>query len=570
MKRRDISRAAIGLWLTALLVLAGCSAGGESTDTDTESAASGADSGAESAAAQGATLTVGMPNGTQTDNSNPFSTTSSGNSLGYTWAIYEPLFQVNPIDPTSEPEPWLAESVEWNEDFTEVTFTVREGVTWSDGEEFTAEDVAFSMQLRADNEAINTFALPFDEVTTEGDTVTVSFTDGQYVNQNKILNLIIVPEHIWSGFEDPSTELNTEPIGTGPYLLDSWTPQAATLVPNEDYWNGDPAVPELRYSSYNDNNALTTALAAGDVQWGWTFIADYEDVYIAQDPEHNNFWAPAGLAADVLYLNTTEKPFNDPAVRQALNLVIDREAIHTQATSSVFPQLDSVTGLPTGVGDEFVAPDYQGENFSVDPDAAAQVLADAGYTKEGETLVDPDGEPVTFTLTNPAGWNDYLTSLQIVADAVAPLGIEATVEAANTDAWFDDIAAGNFQASLHWTDAGFTPYDLYSNIMDGAQYKPVGEAASWNFGRYQNEEVTSALAEFAAASDEGARQEALETVQQAFVEDVPAIAMVARSFAAEYSTANYVGWPSEEDPYNQPQPTGPQASQILMRLQPAE
>jgi peptide/nickel transport system substrate-binding protein len=389
------------------------------------------------------------------------------------------------------------------------------------------------------------------------------------VNQFKVMNLFMVPEHIWSAVDDPTTFLNQEPVGTGPYVLQEWTPQAATLVPNEDYWGGDPAVPELRYSSYNDNNALTTALANGDVQWGWTFIADYEDVYIARDPEHHNFWAPAGLGADVLYLNTTTKPFDDPAMRRALNLVIDREAIHTQATSGVFPLLENVTGIPTPIGEEYIAEDYQGESFEVDVDAAREVLADAGYTLDGDTLMDPDGEPVTFTLTNPAGWNDYLTSLQIVADAVSQLGIEATVQAANTDAWFNDIAAGNFQASIHWTDAGSTPWDLYANILDGAQVRPIGESATWNFGRYENEEATAALARFASSSDEDERQEALDAVQRVFVEEVPAIALVTRPFAAEYSTRNYVGWPGPDDPYNSPLPTGPAASQILMNLTPA-
>jgi len=559
MSTRTLRATAVGI--VTVVVLAGCSAAGESSDAGTTSEAGGA--------VQGATLTIGMPNGTQTENHNPFVNTSSAQSLGYAYAIYEPLVQVNPIDPTSEPVPWLAESWEWSDDYTSVAFTVREGVTWSDGEDLTPDDVAYSMELRRDNEALNTFALPFDEVTTEGDTVTVSFTAPQYVNQNKVLNLYVVPEHIWSQVDDPTTDVNADPVGTGPYVLESWTPQAATLVPNEDYWGGEPAVPELRYSSYNDNNALTTALANGEVQWGWTFIADYENVYIAQDPEDHKFWAPGGLGADVLFLNTAEKPFDDPALRRALNMVVDRSAIHTQATSGVFPELTNVTGIPTPVGEEFVAPQFADQTFAVDVEGAKQVLADAGYTLDGDTLMDPDGEPVTFTLTNPAGWNDYLTSLQIVSDAVQPLGIEATVEAANVDAWFNDIANGDFQASMHWTDSGSTPWDLYANIMDGAQHRPLGESATWNFGRYENQEVTEALATFASSSDEQARQESLETVQEIFVEQVPALAMVTRPFAAEYSTEHYVGWPSEEDPYNQPQPTGPQASQILMNLEPA-
>jgi peptide/nickel transport system substrate-binding protein len=550
---RRLTSAALGLAALAL-VATSCSAGGATGSSTT---------------AAGQTLTIGMPNGSQTDNSNPFMNTSSAMSLGYAFAIYEPLVQVNPIQPTQDPVPWLAESWKWSADFTSITFTIRDGVKWSDGEALTAKDVAYSIGLRKDNDALNTAALPYKDVATEGKTVTVTFKSSQYVNQNKVLNLFVVPEHIWSKITDPTTDLNQNPIGSGPYTLKSWTPQAAILVPNPGYWGGKPAVPELRYTSYNDNNALTTALVNGDAQWGWTFIADYENVYISKDKAHNTFWAPAGLGIDTLYLNTETAPFKDVALRKALNMVIDRAAVHTTATSGVFPQLESITGLPTPAGDDFVASAYAGKKFAVDVAGAKKVLADAGYTLDGSTLKDPSGTAVTFTLTDPTGWSDYLTSLQLIADAVKPLGITATVEGMNADAWFTAIANGDFQATMHWTDSGATPWDMYSDIMDGAQYVALGQKANWNFGRFQDAGATKALATFATSPDEATRKTALDAVQKVFVEQVPAIGMVARPTAAEYSTKNYVGWPSADDPYNQPQPTGPQASQILMKLKPA-
>jgi peptide/nickel transport system substrate-binding protein len=444
-------------------------------------------------------------------------------------------------------------------------------VTWSDGEEFTADDIAFSIQLRMDFEALNAAALPYDTVETDGAAVTVSFTTGQYVNQSKLYDLVMVPEHIWADVEDPTTDTNADPVGTGPYTLKSWTPQAATVVARDDYWGGEPAVPEIRYSSYNDNNALTTALTTGEAQWGWTFIADFENVYIAQDPEHYHQYAAGGLGIDVLYLNNETKPFDDKAFRQALNMVIDRQELVDVATSGVNPALTSVTGLPLPAGEEFLAAEYADQEYEVDVEGARALLEDAGYTWEGEKLVDPDGEEVTFELVNPAGWNDYLTALDLIKNSAAELGATATVNPVNQDGWFADIIpGGDFQATLHWTDGGATPWDMYADIMDGAQYKKLGEPATWNFGRFQNEDATQALADYAAATDDGARTEALATIQKVFVEEVPGIAIWTRPATAQYSTQNYVGWPSEEDPYNQPQPTGVQAAQILMNLEPAD
>ncbi|NNU26985.1 ABC transporter substrate-binding protein [Isoptericola sediminis] len=562
MRIRKLSASLAGVAAVALLATA-CGGGG-----DTDTSADTADD--QTAAATGEVLTVGMPNGTQTENQSPFATGSAALSLGYAFVIYEPLMMANDAKPAEEPQPWLAESIEWNDDYTQAVVTPREGVTWSDGEAFDAEDVAFSIQLRQDHEGLNTSALPIESVESDGTTVTVTFGSPQYVNTAKLADMLIVPEHLWADVEDPTTYTNTEPVGTGPYTLESWTPQAATVVARDDYWGGELSVPEIRYSSYNDNNALTTALTTGEAQWGWTFIADYENVYIAADPEHYHQYAAAGLGIDALFVNNEEKPFDDVAFRQALNMALDRQSITDVATSGVNPPITSVTGLPLPAGEEFISDELAGEELSADVEGAKQVLTDAGYTGVGEQLVDPDGEPVTFELTNPAGWNDYLTALDLIKNAAAELGAEATVQPANADGWFADIVPpGNFDATLHWTDGGATPWDLYSNMMDGAQYEPLGEPASWNFGRYRNEDVTEALATYAATTDDAERSEALATIQQHFVEDVPAIALWARPATAQYSTVNYVGWPSEEDPYNQPQPTGSQALQILLELEPA-
>ena len=547
--------AAGAIVVAAGLAFTGCSAGG----------GGGGDS-------SNKVLTIGMPNGPQAPNQNPLATGSASLSLGYAYVVYESLMQINELHPTDEPTPWLAESVEWNDDSTQAIITAREGVKWSDGEDFTADDIAFSIQLRKDNPELNIdFPDQYGDISVDGDTVTVDFTTSQYVNRDKLYKLLIVPEHIWADV-DPVQFTDDEMIGTGPYLLDQFTPQSVTMKPNPDYWGGQPKVGTLRYDTFNDNNGLTTALTTGEAQWGWTFIPDYENTFIAKDPEHFHQVAGGGFGVDVLYLNNETKPFDDPAYRRALNLVVDRAEISEKAGYGVWPQISSVTGLPQPSGDAYIAPEFDGAELEVDVDGAKQLLTDAGYTWDSsDKLVDPDGTAVTFTLTNPAGWSDYLSALDIIKAGAEQLGATATVEPAVQDTWFNDIIPfGNFQASLHWTDGGSTPWNMYSNIMDGASYVPLGESATWNFGRYKNDAVTQALADFKAGTDDNARSAALDVVQKAFVEDVPGLVIWSRPAVAQYSTVNYTGFPTDEDPYANPQPTGPQAALILSKLVPTE
>ncbi len=517
-------------------------------------------------------LTIGMPNGPQQPNQNPLANGSASLSLGYAFAVYESLMQVNELKPTDPPTPWLAESVEWNDDSTQAVITARDGVTWSDGTDFTAEDIAFSIQLRKDNTELNTdFPDQYGDITVDGNTVTVGFKSGQYVNRDKLLKLLVVPKHLWEN-QDPVTWTDDDMVGTGPFKLKTFTPQAVTLEPNADYWGETPKVGTLRYDTFNDNAGLTTALTTGEAQWGWTFIPDYENTFIAKDPDHFHQVAGGGFGVDVLYLNNQTKPFDDVAFRTALNMVVDRADISKTAGYGVWPQITSVTGLPQPSGDAFISDAYADQELSVDVDGAKQVLTDAGYTWDGSgALVDPDGEKVAFTLQNPTGWTDYLDALGIISEGAKKLGVDAPVEGVVQDTWFNDIIPlGNFQASLHWTDGGSTPWNMYSNIMDGASYVPVGEPATWNFGRYQDDEVTQALADFKAGTSDEDRAAALDVVQKHFVQDVPGLVIWSRPAVAQYSTVNYTGFPTDDDPYANPQPTGPQAALILSKLTPTK
>ncbi|MFI7599505.1 ABC transporter substrate-binding protein [Actinoplanes sp. NPDC049681] len=518
-------------------------------------------------------LTVGMPNGPQTENHNPFLSTSAGASLGYRWMIYEPLMMWNPVKPADPSKPWLATGAEWSPDFKKVTITVRDNATWSDGQKVTGDDVAFTFNLIKSNEALNTGATPYGEITASGNTVTVTFTSSMFVYKDKWLGQTpIVPKHIWEKISDPSKDANKNPIGSGPYTLKSFTPQTTTLsVRTGGYWQDLPQVKELRYTSYTDNNAQTTALSDGSNEWSFVFIPNYKTVFLDKDPAHYKVWAPPVLGIHGLYINTTKKPFDDPKLRQAMNMVVNREDIFNQAEAGYFhPLVTSVTGLPTPAGDAFIAPEYKGKTHSVDVAGAKSLLEQAGYKLNGTTLTDPSGKPVKITLTDPSGWSDYQTSLEIVKSNLAEIGIQATVDKANQDAWFRNVEEGNFDATFRWTNGGSTPWDIYQTVMDGKLLKPVGTASpAGNFGRFKNDEATKAIQDYANASDDAARTTAINTLQKVFVEQAPMIPVGADNVGMAYSTKNWVGWPDDTNPYGAGQPTQANALDVVLHLKPA-
>jgi len=551
--RLRTSLAAAGI--AAALVLTGCAGGGAGTDDDSSGTVA---------------LTIAKPDGAiTTESNNPYLGDSSAAKYSYRMVMFEPLALVNPTGDLGT-TPWLAESVTWNDDFTQLTAVARSGVKWSDGEDFTADDIAFSFNQVLDGKLNDTNALDLKSVNVDGDTVTIDFNSSKYTQQARVLHFAIVPEHIWSEIEDPNTDPLTgegQAVGTGPYVLDSWTTESVTLTANPDYWGGELAVPKLNYVSYGDNAALTTALATGDADWAQAFIPQIQDSYLAAD-EDNHFLASPTAGAGTLFMNLQTKPFNDPALRQALAWTIDRQAYVDIAREGASEAVWSVTGLGTLLEDEII-PDYAGQNYSVDVDKAREILTDAGYTWQDEKLVDPDGEAVSFSISVPAGWSDWNTEQALIAEELKEgLGIEVKIDQPDWGGWDAARQEGSFQAIIHWLEDTGNAYGLYTSTMDPKWI--VDDKAQFNFGRFDDPAVTEALNTYANASSDADREAALAVVQKAYVENVPAIPLGAHPLLGEFNTRNYVGWPSENDQYASADPTQPAIVQILTKLQPAE
>lgn len=518
-----------------------------------------------------AVLNIGMPQGaTMNNNNNPLLPTSAAAQLGYRYMIYEPIAMWNQVKPAEAPRPWLAAKIEWADNYRKLTLTARDGVKFSDGTPMTAEDLAYAFQLMKDHKALNGSALPIDSATVQGDRAVITFTGSQFVRQASVLSTLVVPKHLWSGLSDPTTDTVAKPVGTGPYTLKSFTPQTVTLTTRQGYWQDAPKVTELRYTTYSGNDAITSALAGGALEWTYAFLPDARKLYQDKDPQHNKLWFPPNLSADGLWINTTLKPFDNPVLRRAMSMVVDRDDIFELAEAGYFkPKVESVTGLPTPAGDAFIAPAHKGKKATADAPTAKRLLTDNGFTYRGADLVDPSGKPVALTLTDPAGWGDYQTALTIIADNLKAIGIRTSIDKADQNAWETNIATGNFQAAMRWSNGGATPYDFYKDVMDGAALKPVGRPATGNYGRFDSPEATKALEEYANAADDASRTTAMNTLQDVFAEQAPMIPTSAGNLGAEYSTRHWTGWPDDADPYAPVQPTQTTALDVVLHLKPA-
>lgn len=404
MQRSTLSRFA-GLALAGALILAACG-GPASSDSSSDTGT--------------LTAVIGYGNNQSWD---PTQTASAFSMASFT-NVYEPLVLGDPI--TREPQPGLA-AVPTEVDGETITFELREGAKWSDGQPVTAEDVAFTyarildpeenVQLRA------FFSGWLEEVAATGET-TVEFRlkqPFQYALE-RVQTAMIVPQHVFDGKWEEAAAGKT--LGSGPYKI---TEQAAldhTTFEKNDQYNGEhPAqYDKMVWRSIVDAAPRVAAISGARPQ---AQIADNIPPANLEQlrKDGREVEAVQGQNNVFLMFNTTKAPFDDKRVRQALHYAIDKEkAVQVAlkgegvgATSYLNPELEAYQAAAT--------------DFAYDPDQARQLLQEAGV-KNLE---------VTLSSTNTSLVADTINVIKEGWDAV---GVNTTLNPQDTKALFSKLDGG--------------------------------------------------------------------------------------------------------------------------------
>ncbi|MFB0833984.1 ABC transporter substrate-binding protein [Arthrobacter halodurans] len=400
--------------------------------------------------------------------------------------VYEGLVEV---DQEGEIQPLLAESWEQSEDRKDYTFKLREGVTFSNGEAFDAEDVKFSIERVQSDAWVSGMKAKMDivdKVTVESPTsVTVSLkqpSNAWLFNMTTLVGAMFDP----SGVED----LANEAIGTGPFSLESWTRgDSIKFAARDDYWGTAPKVQNATLRYFGDAVATTNALRSGDV----------DVVYNMQAPELVNsfqsddaFQVLEGTSNGeiVLSMNNKAAPFDDVRVRQAVMHAIDRQAVVDTAWNG----LGTVVGGPVPPTDPY----YEDLNgvYPYDPEKAKSLLKEAGV----ENL------DITFTVpTRP-----YASAIsEIVVSQLSDVGINATIETAEFPAV--------------WLDKVFTQHDYQMSVVLAVEARDV--LTMFNNPDYYlgfDNEAIAPLAAEADRADEDGYVEGMQEVVRTIVDEAGA------------------------------------------------
>lgn len=546
-RKRLVSTLAVGL--SAALILAGCSATVDGGGNGSNGGGSGS-------------LLLAADNGSPTfeKNFNPYSTSKRTTST----IIYEPLVVLNTL--TGDTTPFLAS------DFTQpdaktIVVTLRDGVKWSDGTDFTAADVEYTYQMLKDFPANDTTGVwqHLESIEADGSTVTMHLQVEDVPAAPIVLGVPIVPEHIWKDQTDPVTFTNEAPVGTGPYTLGDFTPNQYTLEKYKDYWQADKvAADELVLPASNTQLDVVN----NGYDWAYAFMTDVENTWVKAG-EGNTFWFPPGGTV-ALIPNMTKAPFNDVNFRKGLSATIDRSKIADIAEEG-YVDAAGQSGLLLPNQEAWLNADLPNKGaVAQDLDAATEFFAAAGYTKSGDKLVDANGTQLSVTLTTPSGWTDWLRGAQEVQKQLQAAGIAVSLNQPQPAAY--ELARNNGEFDLAMGSFGGTGsvFQDFNTLLNSEFATPVGTTTMGNFQRFTDAAVDDLLAQLKVTVDVDKQKEIVNELQTAMYDQVPVVSMFYGGLWGLFSEKSFTNWPSADDNYASPATWGANPLLVLTNIKRVE
>ena len=377
---------------------------------------------------------------------------------------------------------------------------------------------------------------------------------------SQLVNVPIVPRHVWSKVKNVTEFANPNPVGSGPFnRVTRFSGQSYQLSKNKSYWaKGLPRIDCVERIFTASNDAGLLQIVSGQADWTHNFVPNVESAYQEKDPKnYHNAYLTTALPVSLTF-NTTEYPYSLVAFRKGVSQAIDRNMVSKLGEYGYAPPTTAL-GLeqlyPKWINPAIRAKAKQLATF--DPAAARKTFTDAGFTYRGSRLMDPKGAPVSFPMHVIGGWSDWVASLQIISRNLQAVGIDASVKIEpDWPAWVSNSAISGTKPSLIWSNGGGdpTPYAYFFSHFDPSQVVPTGQdaLALGNFERNSNAQAAVVLRQFKGTLDRKKQLQAAYKLQEIFLNELPYIPLFIGPRWSTYSSKFFKGWVTWQNQYADP------------------
>ncbi|MHB8589620.1 MAG: ABC transporter substrate-binding protein [Candidatus Dormibacteraceae bacterium] len=545
---------------------------------------------------------------------NPYDGNSVASSMGTRTMVNEPLIEFDQLDATAAgTHPWLATAYAFQNAGKDLQVTIRQNVKFNDGSSFGPADVAATFKAMENPKADTTGVPPqASDPTVSGNTVTLHFSAAEYTGLFPILgNTYILKASVADQIAQNPTMTIANPVGTGPFMLKSYSSSLIKWKPNPNYWGGTPPESEIDTPSIATNAAASDALVSGQLDWAGNDIPNVYANYVNLNPLTNHAWFAAGSTVTLWFNlnpgNGGATGINDAAVRKAVSYGVDRNALALLGESGYEQPASSSSGLILPNQSAFLPSDgsLKGDlSLSGNvPDAATakadslpagmdvyDILKNGGWTPPATSRYDSTagtfksggncdgsntancwtkgGQIIKFSVYDPVPFSDYWENAALMSQELQPLGMDVTTKPAQGYSdWNTNITSNpsQWQTAIHWGSGGSIPYTQYQNWFDSKDANSVA-----HYIGYSNPSADAALRKYESTdpSDTASLYPIVQQLEKIMSTDVPEAPLLYGADWNVFSSAKYTGWPNQSHPYMNPSPSDPQMPYILMQLKP--
>jgi peptide/nickel transport system substrate-binding protein len=414
----------------------------------------------------------------------------------------------------------LAESWDISKDGLAMTFHLRKGVMWTDGVEFTADDVMYGYKTIIDPRTPTAYSEDFKQVkkaeVLDRYTFRVTYEKPFAPALSSWASaLVILPKHLLEGKDITKSELTRNPVGMGPYKLNKWIAgQELILDSNRQYFEGRPYIDHFIYRVIPDPATMFLELQTGGIDMmGLTPIQYTKQT--ETDFFRKNFckFRYPQFAYTYMAFNLKHPFFKDKRVRQAIAYAIDKSEI-----------IDVVLfGLGSPATGPYVPNTWpynpNVKKYEYNPEKAKQLLEEAGWKDtDGDGILDKDGRPFKFTILTNMGNKLRMNTATIIQWKLAQIGIQVEIRALEWSTFINEfVDKRRFEAVILGWSIGLDPdqYDIWNSGKT--------KEKEFNFASYSNPEVDRLLEEGRRTFNIEERKKAYFRIQEILAEDLPYI-----------------------------------------------
>ncbi|MDP2681717.1 MAG: peptide-binding protein [Deltaproteobacteria bacterium] len=426
----------------------------------------------------------------------------------------------------------LAESWDISKDGLVITFYLKKGVKWTDGVEFTADDVMFGYKTIIDEKTPTAYSEDFKQVkkaeVIDKYTFRIIYEKPFAPALGSWSYIVVLPKHLLEGKDITKSELGRHPIGMGRFKFLKWTPgQEVVLEANQGYFEGRPYIDRYIYRVIPDPATMFLELKAGGIDWmGLTpiqYTRQTNTAYLEKNFKKYRYPVPAytymGLNMCLRREPDTGKCmekhpwFGDKRVRQAIAYAIDKQEI--------------VDGILFGLGSPATGPYVPNtwpynpnvKKYEYNPEKAKELLAEAGWRDtDGDGILDKDGRPFEFTILTNQGNTVRINTATIIQWRLAKIGIMVKVRTLEWSTFINEfIDKRRFEAVILGWSIGLDPdqYDIW--------HSGKTKEKEFNFVSYNNPEVDALLEKGRRTFDTEERKKAYFRIHEILADELPYI-----------------------------------------------